>query len=318
MKLSEIRKLSQNFPIPNINGDQSRFLEQAQALGWNVENFYQELEMDSEHVDTHMDITYSNDHLQIHSHRYYELICCRVSCGAEYLVGTHRYKLQRGDIIFVPPDVSHRPILPDHMAEPYVRDVLWISNEFMGNMSVIFPEFSPTILAENALYRTRGTKREYLEDLFRAGVREAEAAEVGWQAAVASNTIQILIHLLRASQDESTQPLRAEKPDLLDQVLAYVEEHLGEKITLAEVAKHFFISESTITQTFRKRMGVSFYRCVTQRRLIAAKAFIERGIPMESVAEQVGFSDYSAFFRSFKQEFGISPRQYRKLQGEGK
>ena len=32
------------------------------------------------------------------------------------------------------------------------------------------------------------------------------------------------------------------------------------------------------------------------------------------VAEQVGFTDYSSFYRAFKQEYGISPRQYRKLQ----
>ena len=29
---------------------------------------------------------------------------------------------------------------------------------------------------------------------------------------------------------------------------------------------------------------------------------------------RVGFSDYSSFYRAFKQEYGISPRQYRALQ----
>ena len=61
-------------------------------------------------------------------------------------------------------------------------------------------------------------------------------------------------------------------------------------------------------------MGVSFYRCVTQRRLIAAKALILDGHPLENVGQQVGFSDYSSFYRAFKQEYGIPPRQYRKLQ----
>lgn len=53
---------------------------------------------------------------------------------------------------------------------------------------------------------------------------------------------------------------------------------------------------------------------MTQRRLIAAKTLIEKGQLLEAVANQTGFSDYSSFFRSFKQEYGISPRQYRKLQ----
>ena len=64
----------------------------------------------------------------------------------------------------------------------------------------------------------------------------------------------------------------------------------------------------------RKKMGISFYRCVTQRRLISAKKLIESGMSLESTAELVGFSDYSSFFRAFKQEYGISPRQYKKMQ----
>jgi len=60
-------------------------------------------------------------------------------------------------------------------------------------------------------------------------------------------------------------------------------------------------------------MGVSIYRYITQRRLIAAKTLIGQKMPMEEIARQVGFSDYSTFYRAFKQEFGISPRQFSQL-----
>jgi AraC-like DNA-binding protein len=58
-------------------------------------------------------------------------------------------------------------------------------------------------------------------------------------------------------------------------------------------------------------LGVSLYRYVTQRRLIAAKNDIAKGMRLDAVARKSGFQDYSAFFRVFKSTFGISPRQYR-------
>ena len=123
----------------------------------------------------------------------------------------------------------------------------------------------------------------------------------------------ILSQIARALEETSTVQLKAEKPELLDKVMAYIEANLAKRITLEETARHFYISVSTVTQLFRQKMGTSFYRCVTQRRLIDAKQLISEGISLESVAEQTGFSDYSAFYRAFKKEFGISPRQYRNL-----
>lgn len=314
MKLSEIKKLTQNLPYPIDAADQSRRNAYLAELGFDPGSLYQELEMESRFVNTHRDISFNTANVQLHSHSFYEILYCRNTCGAEYLVGTERYRLQKGDIILVAPGVSHRPLLPEHMTEPYKRDVLWISAEFIQAVQRNLPEAAGRNHSYSSLLRTAGTHWEFLGDLFRAGVREEENQAPGWEIAVAGNTLTLLSHLYRAFLDKAAAPLKAEKPELLDQVMAYVEAHLAEKITLADVARHFFISESTITQTFRRKMGVSFYRCVTQRRLIAAKALIEEGLTLENVGERVGFTDYSAFYRAFKQEYGISPRQYRKMQ----
>lgn len=61
-------------------------------------------------------------------------------------------------------------------------------------------------------------------------------------------------------------------------------------------------------------MGISFHQCLTQRRLIAAKALIQEGTLLETVGQDVGFADYSTFYRAFRKAYSISPRQYRRLQ----
>jgi len=313
MKLEDLQKLAVQLGQLPMSEDRTDLPALAEQLGLSG-NLYQELEMSHPFAQVHRDTSHSNSMLQLHSHIFYEVLCCRNSCSAEYLVGSERYRLQKGDIIFIPPGVSHRPLLPENMDDPYVRDVLWISEDFVQGLHRMFSTSEIRRRNQGNLLRTAGTKWEYLGDILHSAVKEAEHRLPGWDIIVTGSAMSFMTHLKRAFQDEETVPAAAEEPNLLDQVMAYIEKNLPYKITLADTAQHFFVSESTISQTFRKKMGVSFYRCVTQRRLIAAKRLIPDAKSLEQVAEQTGFSDYSVFYRAFRQEYGISPRQYRTLQ----
>ncbi len=72
-------------------------------------NFYQELEMDSPYVNTHKDVSYAPENLQLHSHSFFEIIYCE-SGNIQYLIADKRYRIHAGDIILVPPSISHRPL----------------------------------------------------------------------------------------------------------------------------------------------------------------------------------------------------------------
>jgi AraC-like DNA-binding protein len=175
------------------------------------------------------------------------------------------------------------------MAEPYERYVLWFSQEFIDLFAQTLEAGSEKI-SYSTLLRTGDTKWELLGGYFRRGVWEAEHQAPGWQAAIIGNTITLLTLMGRGIRERTASVLTAEKPDLLNEVMNYIELHLNEKITLEETAKHFYVSVSTITQLFRQKMGTSFYRCVTQRRLIAAKVRIGNGESLEDVSHAVGFA----------------------------
>ena len=111
----------------------------------------------------------------------------------------------------------------------------------------------------------------------------------------------------------SARRMQAEKPELLDRITTYIETNYSRQITVAGLGRQFFVSSSTVSHLFQQRLGVSVYRYITQRRLISAKNLIGQKLPLEEVSRRVGFSDYSTFYRAFKQEYGISPRQFAQL-----
>lgn len=312
MKIDDFQRLTK-LDWSRTEEDHRKMVALLQEQGLDPGNFYQELEMSSPYVNTHRDVSYYNAPVNLHSHNYTEIIYCRNCENVEYLVESDRYRIQRGDILFIPPGVSHRPILPEQLTSPYERDVLWISQEFMELVAGLFHEAQDTALDYKVPIRTANTHWEFLGDLFRRGILEEEAKRPGWDAVVAGNTLTILAHMKRAYMERSAGTMRAEKPMLLDRITAYIEQNYAIHITVDDLAKRFYVSNSTISHLFKHKMGVSLYRYITQRRLIAAKLLIAEKVPMEEVAHRVGFVDYSTFYRAFKQEFGISPRQFSQL-----
>lgn len=311
MKLNEVRLLSNLY-----NNDPHSVQKELQEQGIDFSSIYQELEMSSRFVDTHMDISFGDIPVQLHSHSFYEMVYVLSNSGTQYLVGTKRYLLQRGDIILVPPGVGHKPLFPTELAEPYRRIVLWFSTDFVEGLKYILPYSSKEFNDRVFLLRTTHTPWEIIGSHFQTGLKEAQSKKEGWQVALCGNTMQLLTLFWRAMAEPVNRPPKTEKPELLDNVVSYIESHLAERITLADTARRFFVSESTIGQTFQKKMHVSFYHYVTQRRLIAAKSMIMEESNLDTLSEKVGFTDYSTFYRAFKKEFGISPREYRNLIAE--
>lgn len=311
MKLDEISLFNRLY-----EEDPAQFQTLLHQNGIDLTSIYQELEMSSRYVDTHMDVSTGEHPVNLHSHSYYEMVYILSNSGTQYLVGAKRYLLQRGDIILVPPGIGHKPLFPSELAEPYRRIVIWFSNDFIEGIKYILPFDSLPKEERVFLLRTAGTSWDSIGKHFHVGLKEAQEKQEGWQVALYGNTMQLLTLFWRAMQEPENRPPKTEKPELLDDVVSYIETHLHEKITLSDTASRFFVSESTIGQTFQKKMHVSFYHYVTQRRLIAAKSMILEESNLDLLSEKVGFTDYSTFYRAFKKEFGISPREYRNLIAE--
>lgn len=273
----------------------------------------QELEPDM--VRTHRELDRTPYPLPLHSHPFLELAYVRSGQETEYMIGSDVYRIRPGDILLIRPDVLHGPVLPEDCREESVREVVWISRHFISRMSQLRPNAWFYVTRDYHVFRTAGTRWADLGELFERGITERSERRFGWEAVVAGNTMILLSRLGRALLDASVLVLKEDRPELLLRVLDYLENHLSDKLTLESVAATFDVSKSTLTQLFRKKLDVSFYAYLTKRRLSVAKALIVRGMPLEQVGKQVGFKEHSAFYRAFKQEFGISPREYKTSNG---
>lgn len=199
MKLSELGRMLEE--AAGVEGRELSLGErqaQLEKYRFRFVNIYQELEMSSRFVDTHRDVSQGGDGVQLHSHTFYEMIYC-TGGSTQYLLGTQRYRLRHGDIVLIPPGVSHRPLLAEKMADPYRRCVVWFSQEYVESVRPMWPE-----LLKNQRFgvlRTANTRWEGMAKLFEAGCGEAARGAPGWQAVVCATTLELLVNIARALED---------------------------------------------------------------------------------------------------------------------
>lgn len=277
-------------------------------------NVYPVAELHERKVSVCRRATTTEDLVPLHTHNFYEYIYCRQVPDMEYLVGTQRYRIRAGDLIFIPPGVPHRPIFRDSGADPFVRDELWHHADFISYFGTRLPPDYLSSRKTPYLFRMDPHWQTEISILFQQGAAENDKRQFRWDNAIEGYAWLLLVVISRALLDERTQLLQQESPNLFDLIVTCLEANLSKKVTLEDIANQFYVSKSTINRIFQKHVGTSFYRFLTQLRLLEACHMILEGVPLEKVSLQVGFSDYATFYRAFRQEFGISPRQFRKMQ----
>jgi AraC-like DNA-binding protein len=105
----------------------------------------------------------------------------------------------------------------------------------------------------------------------------------------------------------------AARRDLIRPVLAHVEEHYREPITLQEVAEVVHVSPSRVRHVFKEVTGVGFKEYLTQLRVAQAKRLlISTELPVAEVAQAVSYSNLSQFYKVFYRSASISPADYRR------
>lgn len=98
----------------------------------------------------------------------------------------------------------------------------------------------------------------------------------------------------------------------LRRVRTYLEEHLGEDLTLEALAKEAEMSTRHLLRAFTKHFGAPPHQYILQRRIERAKERLRSSDqPLADIATEAGFSSQSHLCSAFKRSVGVSPRVYR-------
>lgn len=123
------------------------------------------------------------------------------------------------------------------------------------------------------------------------------------------------LYLLCAQFDRQTEyrDKGADRSNLLFRIFSYVEKTFAEECTLNSVAQAVGYNYSYLSRYFRKAVGISFNDYVNHYRLSHACYLMDNSTQsILQCAMESGFTSIRSFNRNFKEQFGLTPAQYRK------
>ena len=251
---------------------------------------------------------------KFHSHNFYEFYFF-IKGDVTMEIGDQSHPLTTGDMIFLPQNIAHRAILTENN-HIYERFIFWISKEYYDSLikrNAIYSYILSQAI-DKQIYLSHFlpfTCNEISATLFSL-LEEMHFMRIGKDEKMKLGIDSLLFDINRTLYESTNSNAVSSNETLYQKVLLFINNHIDEDISLDLLSNEFYASKYYIAHLFKEQFGLSIHQYIIKKRLALSRDAILNNMEISEAYQAFGFKDYSNFYRSFKKEYGISPKEYQE------
>lgn len=261
------------------------------------------------------DTNFSN--VKSHTHDYYEFYFF-LQGEIDLMVSERAFPMKAGDIALIPPGIPHYMVNRNE-AIPYRRFIFWVSKDYYEQLKEVSDDYSYIITQavekKTYIYHNGLSVFNALHSKCYRLLEEIHTDRFGKETKITLCVNDLMLHLNRMAYENLHPVKHSENQSLYISIMQYIEEHPEDDLSLDKLADKFYVSKFHIAHIFKENLGLSIHQYITKKRLDMCRNALLSGINITKTFHTYGFKDYSSFFRAFKKEYGLSPKEYKELHG---
>lgn len=273
-------------------------------------------EISTSHCDFgYYDKGWLSEKYELHCHDFYEVYYF-LEGDVDYVVEGQCYRPAPDSILLFAPHVMHG-VKVNNADIPYRRYTLHFSGDVLstGRRDILLRAFvSPAEQSGAKVYFENG-KRFSIGTYFDSLV-ECETAKEEVRREMVSLNVEALLSRVAAMSEAEDETQIASGSDTVSRIIRYLNRHLQEEINLEQLSERYYISKHHLNKIFRKATGTTVYDYLLRKRISIARRLLMNGVGIQEAAAEVGFRDYSVFYRSYVRIVGHAPSVDKKGAGD--
>ena len=249
--------------------------------------------------------------MEMHIHDCYE-VYYSISGGKQFLIDNKVYDIEPGDLFLINQYDSH--YLTQIDKELHERIVIMIDPEYMRSISSEKTDLDACFQNRGDKFSHRLSLTQEQQGRFLYFINKILTSN-GYghdllERATFTELFVMINQIVYKLQTNQSEDKTSTYNDQVDAILSYINNTIQYPISIGDLSKQFYISESYICRIFKAATGTTINKYMTARRISIAKSLLAEGIGVSEVCDRCGFSDYSNFLKAFTKSVGISPKKY--------